>query len=174
MRSSSSAPPPVYAPPDSRCASSSGQRPPGGARGAQRPGAGGRRGAVAAPGGVGACEAVGVTFDCQACGACCCNTDENRAEKYVDYVEVGPRSALARRPDLLKTLTVVNDLGERHMKLRGAEQRCAALAGRVGVNVTCTIYALRPSGCRRVEPGSREGRPDQREGGTDRWPPDRR
>jgi len=56
----------------------------------------GRRGgrpADAPPGGGRACEAVGVSFDCQTCGACCCNTDRNRAEKFVDYVEVTPRSA---------------------------------------------------------------------------------
>ena len=26
-------------------------------------------------------------LDCQRCGACCCNTDENRAEGYVWYVQ---------------------------------------------------------------------------------------
>ena len=50
-------------------------------------------------------------FDCQSCGACCCNTDENRAEKYVDYVEVKPRAALSRHPRLLVRLTVVNAEG---------------------------------------------------------------
>jgi len=99
-----------------------------------------------------------VSFDCQACGACCCNTDENRAEKFVDYVEVAPRSALARHASLLRRLTVLNEKGERHMKLRGAEQRCVALEGRVGHQVSCAIYDLRPSPCRRVQPGSRECR----------------
>jgi Fe-S-cluster containining protein len=108
-----------------------------------------------------------VTFDCQACGACCCNTDENRAEGYVDYVEVTGRAALSRRPALLRRLTVLNEAGERHMRLRGREQRCAALEGRVGVRVSCTIYALRPPSCRRVEPGSRECRRDRRERGID-------
>ena len=40
------------------------------------------------------CDAAGVTFDCQTCGACCCNPDENRAERYVDYVEVTERHSL--------------------------------------------------------------------------------
>lgn len=106
-----------------------------------------------------------MTFDCQACGACCCNTDENRAERFVDYVEVLPRSALCRHPALLRRLTVINEEGERHMKLRGNEQRCVALEGRVGARVSCTIYALRPAACRRVEPGSRECRRDRRERG---------
>ena len=106
-----------------------------------------------------------MTFDCQACGACCCNTDENRAEKFVDYVEVGPRSALAKHPVLLRRLTVLNSRGERHMKLRGREQRCAALAGELGTRVACSIYTLRPKACHDVQPGSRECRRDRRERG---------
>jgi Fe-S-cluster containining protein len=108
-----------------------------------------------------------MTYDCQTCGACCCNTDENRAEKYVDYVEVSARSALAKRRDLLRKLTVVNRAGERHMKLTGREQRCVALEGTLGASVRCTIYALRPGGCRAVEPGSAECRRDRRERGVD-------
>jgi Fe-S-cluster containining protein len=108
-----------------------------------------------------------VTFDCLSCGACCCNTDENRAEKFVDYVEVPARSALARHPRLLRKLTVLNDKGERHMKLRGAQQRCVALEGRLGVRVSCTIYELRPGACRTVQPGSRECRRDRRERGIE-------
>jgi Fe-S-cluster containining protein len=106
-----------------------------------------------------------VEFDCQACGACCCNTDENRAEEYIDYVEVTPRAALNRRPDLVRKLTVLNDKGERHMKMKGREQRCVALEGKLGEHVSCTIYELRPSGCRRVQPGSKECLRDRRERG---------
>ena len=108
-----------------------------------------------------------MTFDCQTCGACCCNTDENRAEKYVDYVEVTARSALAKHRALVKKLTVLNRKGERHMKLRGREQRCAALEGELGESVRCAIYELRPAGCRAVEPGSEECRRDRRERGID-------
>ena len=106
-------------------------------------------------------------YDCQACGACCCNPDENRAERYLDYVEVSKRSALARHPRLLLRLTVLNDKGERHMRLRGAEQRCVALEGKLGAHVACTIYDLRPAGCRAVVPGSKECRRDRRERGID-------
>ena len=106
-------------------------------------------------------------FDCQACGACCCNTDENRAEKYIDYVEVTARAPLRRHPILLRRLTVLNAEGERHMRLEGREQRCIALEGRLGKRVSCTIYGLRPSACRTVQPGSRECRRDRRERGID-------
>ncbi|MCA1826052.1 MAG: YkgJ family cysteine cluster protein [Myxococcales bacterium] len=107
------------------------------------------------------------TYDCQQCGACCCNPDENRSERYIDYVEVTRRSALASHPRLLQRLTVVNASGERHMRLRGAEQRCVALEGTLGLRVACTIYALRPAGCRAVVPGSKECRRDRRERGID-------
>lgn len=106
-----------------------------------------------------------MSFDCQACGACCCNTNENRAESFVDYVEVPPRAPLQRRPDLVRALTVVNEQGERHMKLKGKDQRCAALQGRLGVRVSCAVYALRPAACRTVKPGSRECLRDRRERG---------
>ena len=110
-------------------------------------------------------------FDCQTCGACCCNSDENRAEKYVDYVEVPRRSMLAQRRSLVRKLTVVNAQGERHMRLVGKDQRCIALAGQLGENVSCTIYELRPPACRRVEPGSEECLRDRRERGIDSCPP---
>jgi hypothetical protein len=106
-----------------------------------------------------------VIYDCRSCGACCCNTDENRAERYVDYVQVTPRALLSRHRSLLRRLTVLNQAGERHMRLLGKEQRCAALRGRPGERVACAIYDLRPSACRRVEPGSRECRRDRRERG---------
>lgn len=96
------------------------------------------------------------SFDCQACGACCANSAPNRREKYIDYVEVVGRDKLARRPDLLRRLTVVNDQGETHLKLVGREQRCAALEGELGKNVSCSIYEVRPRPCRVVEAGSDE------------------
>jgi Fe-S-cluster containining protein len=108
-----------------------------------------------------------VKYDCQTCGACCCNSDENRAEKYIDYVEVPPGSRLGREPVLLRKLTVLNAQGERHMQLVGREQRCVALEGKLGENVSCSIYELRPPACRKVEPGSYECRRDRRERGID-------
>jgi Fe-S-cluster containining protein len=95
-----------------------------------------------------------VTFDCQRCGACCCNPAENRAERYRDYVPVEPTSRLLRRRRVLGRYTIVNARGERHLKLVGSEERCAALEGAVGRLVRCAIYADRPAACRRVEAGS--------------------
>ncbi len=95
-------------------------------------------------------------LDCQACGACCCNSAVNKSERFIDYVEVLPRDALSKRPQLVKHLCVVNAIGETHLKLIGREQRCIALGGDVGVQVSCNIYDVRPRPCRAVQPGSDE------------------
>ena len=95
-------------------------------------------------------------LDCQACGACCCNSEENKAERYIDYVEVKPRDALSKRPELVAKLCVINSKSETHLKLIGREQRCIALAGVLGEEVRCSIYEVRPKPCRTVEAGSDE------------------
>ena len=106
-----------------------------------------------------------MSFDCQACGACCCNPEENRAESYRDYVEIDRAAKLWKKPQLLQRYTVENDRGQRHLKLIGPEERCAALLGALGKRVSCAIYELRPRGCRQVEAGSAECLRDRRERG---------
>jgi Fe-S-cluster containining protein len=108
-----------------------------------------------------------VDFDCRACGACCANPDENRAEGVIDWVEVGAREPLRADARLAARLLVENAAGECHLRLDPAG-RCLALRGRIGRRVTCTIYALRPEGCRRVEPGDARCRQYRRERGIDR------
>lgn len=88
-------------------------------------------------------------YDCTACGACCTNPDENRAEGYTAYVDVAQGSPL--RKD--KRFVIVHDDGSAHMRLDPAG-RCVALKGRLGDRVTCRVYADRPRGCRLVEAGS--------------------
>ncbi len=87
------------------------------------------------------------------CGACCCNPEQNREISYVEYVEVERRDKLRREPTLLKKHTFTNEKGEIHMRLVGVNQRCCALEGRLGEQVSCSIYEVRPGGCRRVQPG---------------------
>jgi len=94
-------------------------------------------------------------LDCQRCGACCCNPADNRAEGYRDYVEVDRSSRLLKKPALLQRYAVAGDAGPYHLKLVGAEERCAALLGTLGKRVRCAIYDLRPRGCRLVEPGDK-------------------
>ncbi len=49
--------------------------------------------------------------------------------------------------------------------MRGTERappRCVALAGEIGGETACTIYAVRPSPCRAVVPSYRDGVPDDK------------
>lgn len=100
--------------------------------------------------------APAVELDCQRCGACCCNPQENIDEDYIDYVEIRARDPLLRRPDLLDRFSVRNSAGELHLRIVGQEQRCAALEGEVGRQVRCRIYPHRPNPCRKVKAGDRE------------------
>lgn len=96
-------------------------------------------------------------FDCQDCGACCCNTARNRALGTEDYVEVTREDRLyVEERALLRELGVRNDNGVWHLRLVGEEQRCVALEGELGEGVGCRIYKLRPAGCRQVESGDEE------------------
>lgn len=108
-------------------------------------------------------------FDCQSCGACCCNPLENRAAGYFEYVQVHERDALSEpeHSDLRARLTFTNDKGEVHLLLTPHEQRCVALKGSLGRNVRCEIYDLRPTGCRRLEAGSERCRQYRLERGVD-------
>lgn len=94
----------------------------------------------------------GAYDDCTSCGACCVNTPANRAERYVDYVEVEPGDRLLSRPELRRRYTVER-AGAVHLRL-APDGRCLALRGKLGQRVRCAIYTNRPSPCRRVEPGS--------------------
>ena len=95
-----------------------------------------------------------MSFDCQQCGACCCNPLENRAEGHREYVEIGTSEKLFKKPRHLQRYAVQNAARVYHLKLVGQEERCAALLGSLGKRVTCAIYQLRPRGCRLVEAGS--------------------
>lgn len=96
-------------------------------------------------------------YDCQVCGACCCNTERNVSLGHRSYIEVLPSDVMSQeRPDLLAQLTELDILDIPQMKLVNDEQRCIALAGELGSRVRCEIYPWRPAGCRLVEPGDDE------------------
>jgi hypothetical protein len=67
-------------------------------------------------------------LDCQRCGACCCNPDENRVEGFRYYVEVQPDNRLLRREELRKRYVVEDAAGVPHLRLDpvAAAPRCAA------------------------------------------------
>jgi uncharacterized protein len=96
-----------------------------------------------------------LTYDCTRCGACCANPEENEAAGFRSWVEVDRAATLWRRRDLVKRLVVLDDQGEPHLKL-DPSGRCLALRGALGKSVRCSIYAHRPSACRRVQPGDRD------------------
>ena len=79
---------------------------------------------------------------CQACGACCA------------YSENWPRFS-TEEDDALDLIPrrLVNARGS---GMRCENDRCAALAGRIGEATSCTIYAIRPEVCRTCMPGDAE------------------
>ena len=108
-------------------------------------------------------------FDCVACGACCCNPEENREIDFIDYVEIDPTDRILKQPDLVRRLVVLDSKFVPHMRL-SQYQRCAALTGRVGDKVGCAIYEHRPSSCAAFEAGSDDCLLARRERGIDPWP----
>lgn len=105
-------------------------------------------------------------LDCVTCGACCLNPDENRAEGYLWYLEVRD-TKLLEKPELAKKHVVYDPDGVPHLRLDPAG-RCVALLGKIGKQVRCTIYALRPKGCRMLEAGEPRCLQARRERGIDR------
>ncbi|MCB1520003.1 MAG: YkgJ family cysteine cluster protein [Hyphomicrobiaceae bacterium] len=87
---------------------------------------------------------------CQACGACCAHSAE------------WPRFTLEDDADVARLPAALVD--EKHWRMLSVADRCAALAGEVGVATSCTVYENRPVVCRDCQPGddactmAREGR----------------
>src|SRR5438094_8093173 len=108
-------------------------------------------------------------FDCVACGACCCNPEENREVDFIDYVEIDPTDRILKKPELVRRLVVLDDKLVPHMRI-DRYQRCAALTGRVGKRVGCSIYTHRPSSCAAFEAGSDDCLLARRERGIDPRP----
>jgi uncharacterized protein len=98
-------------------------------------------------------EATRVMFDCMRCGACCRNPAENRADGSREWVEVAPDEVVATRKQHARLLER-NAAGVLHLRLV-EDERCIALRGAIGRQVRCAIYAVRPRGCRKVQPGDR-------------------
>jgi hypothetical protein len=76
---------------------------------------------------------------CTACGACC------------SFSREWPRFTMEDDADLDRIPRELVD--ERLGRMKCSGERCAALAGEVGVSTTCTIYSIRPDVCRACEPG---------------------
>ncbi|HKS65061.1 MAG TPA: YkgJ family cysteine cluster protein [Xanthobacteraceae bacterium] len=76
---------------------------------------------------------------CQSCGACC------------TYSADWPRFGLETEAEIEAIPRSFVDDARGTMRCDG--DRCAALAGEVGVATACSVYAVRPQVCRACEPG---------------------
>jgi Fe-S-cluster containining protein len=79
---------------------------------------------------------------CQACGACCA------------YSAEWPRFSLESEAELARIPPAYVDDANGRMRCTG--DRCTALAGEVGVAVSCLVYGVRPLVCRECQPGDPE------------------
>lgn len=109
---------------------------------------------------------MSIALDCTTCGACCTNPLENKAENYPWYLEVRDTPLLEKHA-LKKRHVVYDPNGVPHLRL-DPSGRCTALKGKIGERVRCTIYALRPKGCRMLTPGDERCLQARRERGVER------
>lgn len=79
---------------------------------------------------------------CQSCGACCA------------YSRSWPR--FSTEDDAALDLIPAKFVNEKQSGMRCDGDRCSALTGQVGVETSCTIYAVRPEVCRTCMPGDAE------------------
>jgi uncharacterized protein len=79
---------------------------------------------------------------CQSCGACCA------------YSRSWPR--FSTEDDAALDLIPAKFVNENQSGMRCDGERCSALAGRIGVETRCVIYAVRPEVCRTCMPGDAE------------------
>ncbi|MEY4429860.1 MAG: hypothetical protein RLZZ182_2549 [Pseudomonadota bacterium] len=86
-----------------------------------------------------------LTFDCQACGACCATF---RVSFHWSEADDAPGGTVP--------LGLTEPVGLHLRCMQGTSVRpvrCTALTGELGQHVGCSIYPLRSSTCRSVEPG---------------------
>ena len=79
---------------------------------------------------------------CQSCGACCA------------YSANWPR--FSTEEDAALDLIPPNLVNAAQSGMRCDGDRCAALAGKIGVATSCTIHHIRPEVCRTCMPGDAE------------------
>ena len=84
-------------------------------------------------------------LDCQRCGACCAHF---RVSFYWAEADDAPGGTVP--------VALTRQVNAQRRCMAGTESRpvrCVALAGHVGEQVACTIYAQRSSSCHEVQPG---------------------
>jgi Fe-S-cluster containining protein len=101
--------------------------------------------------------------ECQRCGMCCVFYGEGPFRCHViplphqqppkRFIQIGPRTETAAKPNA-ENVQVNRYLRIKPDKVWKGHNRCAALDGVQGVNVSCSIYSERPHACSDYEPGS--------------------
>jgi len=87
-------------------------------------------------------ETGAATYDCQSCGACCA------------YSRDWPRFSLETDDEIARIpAQFVNDAVG---CMRWDGTRCSALGGKIGEQVACKVYEVRPIVCRDCQPGDEE------------------
>jgi Fe-S-cluster containining protein len=84
--------------------------------------------------------------DCVACGRCCHHAPNTASLLEADEARMGE--------PLLTRLTIVYDKPPHFRFMKNDGDKCAALDTSVAGKYPCGVYAVRPDGCRAVEPGS--------------------
>lgn len=105
---------------------------------------------------------IDADFDCRTCGACCLDGRGPGREIGETWIGVTARDAQRLPTDKYTAACAVVDYDVYTMRaqrlkiLDGDEERtgCAALEGRPGRAVTCSVYEDRPEVCRAFEAGS--------------------
>lgn len=92
-----------------------------------------------------------MTLDCQRCGACCTDPAAIR-DGVLAFVSARDVKRLPKR--LVREVNLGEALGEAKGLAANKHGRCLALRGRIGRAVVCSVYADRPSVCRRFKPAS--------------------
>lgn len=93
-----------------------------------------------------------MTSSCTCCGACCAT-----------YRVIFPVAETDRVRDAGVPAELTLNLKDGFCRMRATAtkpQRCIALLGEVGKNVSCSIYAQRPSPCRAFAPDAGGGHGD--------------
>ena len=88
--------------------------------------------------------------DCQTCGACC-----GPSENSPSFVDLLPADLARLTPSQRKRLVLLFAGPAIRTKHCASGVVCAALVGRIGRRVRCSIYETRPIACRAFKAGSR-------------------
>jgi Fe-S-cluster containining protein len=107
------------------------------------------------------------SYDCTRCGACCQNPDDNVAEGYIYYLAIERGAPLLSDAKLVRRLVMYDGEKAPHLRLE-ANGRCLALRGKIGQKAVCSMYDVRPQGCRKLQPGDARCEQARRERGLAR------